>query len=87
MPREALRENLTKLHTELASVENLDEELHALLRSVAADIEKVLGDEDAVETHSPRAQLEEVAVKFEADHPRLASVLGELADTLSKLGI
>ena len=87
MPREALRENLTKLHTELASVENLDEELHALLRSVAADIENVLGDEDAAATHSRRAQLEDVAVKFEADHPRLASILGELADTLSKLGI
>jgi len=87
MPKEALRENLTKLHTELAAVENLDEELHALLRSVAADIEEVLGDEAAVETHSRREQLEDVAVKFEADHPRLASLLGELADTLSKLGI
>jgi len=87
MPKQALREQLKTLHTELASVENLDEELHALLRRVAADIEKVLGDEETVEAHSRRAQLEEIAVKFEADHPRLASVLGELADTVSKLGI
>ena len=87
MPREALRENLTKLHTELESVENLDEELHPLLRRVADDIEKILGDEQPVETHPRRAQLDEIALKFEADHPRLASVLGELADTLAKLGI
>ena len=87
MPREALRENLTKLHTELESVENLDEELHALLRRVADDIEKVLGDEEPVEAHPRRAHLDEIALKFEADHPRLASVLGELADTLAKLGI
>ena len=88
MPREALRENLTRLHTELESVENLDEELHTLLRRVANDIEKVLGEEEpAEEPHPRRAQLDEIALKFEADHPRLASVLGELADTLAKLGI
>ena len=86
MHRDALRENLKKLHTELASVEEFDEDLHTLLRQVADDIEKLLGDE-AAEVHSVRAQLEDAAVKFEADHPRLAGVLGELADTVNKLGI
>ena len=86
MHREALRENLRKLHTELASVEELDEDLHTLLRQVADDIENTLGDE-AVEAHSVRAQLEDAAVKFEADHPRLAGILSELADTVNKLGI
>lgn len=86
MPRDALRKNLTRLHAELESVENLDEDTHALLRRAASDIEKVLGDDEA-DAHSPRAQLNEIAVRFEAEHPRLASILSELADTLSKLGI
>ncbi len=86
MHRDALRENLKKLHTELASVEEFDEDLHTLLRQVADDIEEMLGDE-TVEVHSVRAQLEGAAVKFEADHPRLAGILGELADTVNKLGI
>jgi hypothetical protein len=86
MHRDALRENLRKLHSELASVEELDEDLHTLLRQVADDIEKMLGDE-AVEAHSVRARLEDAAVKFEADHPRLAGILGELADRVTKLGI
>ena len=87
MPREALRESLTKLHTELESVENLDEDTHALLRRVADDIEKVLEEEQAVEAPPRRAHLDEIALRFEADHPRLAGILGELADTLAKLGI
>ena len=44
MHRETLRENLEKLRTELAAAaENLDENLHTLLRGVADDIEPVLG--------------------------------------------
>ena len=33
------------------------------------------------------AQLEEAALRLEAEHPRLASVLGQIADALAKLGI
>ncbi len=87
MPRETLRENLRKLRTELASAaENLDENLHTLLRGVADDIERVLGGK-AVEAHAARERLEKIAVKFEANYPRLAKILSETADTLGKLGI
>ena len=87
MHRETLRENLRKLRTELASAaENLDENLHTLLRGVADDIERVLGGK-AAEAHAARERLEKIAVKFEANHPRLAKILGEMADTLGKLGI
>ena len=87
MHRKTLRENLRKLRTELASAaENLDEDLHTLLRGVADDIERVLGRK-AVEAHSGRERLEKIAVNFEASHPRLAKILGETADTLGKLGI
>jgi hypothetical protein len=85
--REVLRDDLKKLHAELPSAaENLDENLHALLREVAGDIEQIIGGEP-IEAKSGRKRLEKLTVKFEADHPRLAQILGEIADTLSKLGI
>lgn len=85
--REVLREDLKKLHAELPSAAGkLDENLHELLREVADDIEQIIGGE-SVESKSGRDRLEKLTLKFEADHPRLAQILGEIADTLSKLGI
>ncbi len=85
--KEVLREDLKKLHAELPSAaKNLDDDLHALLREVANDIEQIVGDEP-VEAQSGRERLEKLTVKFEVDHPRLANILGEIADTLGKLGI
>lgn len=85
MPREALRQNLQKLHAELASAEDLKEDDYQLLEQVANDIENVLGADDA--PHSLRGQLLEASARFRADHPRLSSIFAELADTLSKLGV
>ena len=87
MHKENLRENLNKLRLELDStVSSLDDQLHTALKEIADDIEIALGDEP-VEVQSGREQLQEMAVKFETDHPRLAKLLGELTDTLNKMGI
>ncbi len=87
MHRKNLRETLKKLRLELDStVNSLDGQLHAALEEVADDIETALGDEP-VEVRSGKEQLQEMAVKFETDHPRLANILGELTDALSKMGI
>ncbi len=53
---------------------------------MADDIERALGGK-AVEADSGRERLEKIAVKLEAEHPRLANILGEMADTLGNLGI
>jgi len=87
MPKETLRKNLHELQAELTLTEQkLDTELHSLLRNVADDIEHLLGDEPTA-ARSGKEQLEEIALKFETDHPRIASIIGEVADTLSKMGI
>lgn len=87
MPKETLRKNLIELQTELASAEQkLDSELHTLLRGVATDIEHLLGDEPTA-ARSGKEQLEEIALKFESEHPRLSSIISEVADALSKMGI
>ena len=87
MHRKNLKETLEKLRLELDSTaNNLDGQLHTALKEVADDIETALGD-DPVEVRSGKEQLQEMAVKFETDHPRLANILGELTDALSKMGI
>ena len=87
MHKENLRETLNKLRLELDSTaSSLDDQLHTALKEIADDIETALGDEP-VEVRSGREQIQEMAVKFETDHPRLANILGELTDTLNKMGI
>jgi len=87
MHKQNLRVTLEKLRLELDStVNSLDDQLHTALKEVADDIETALGDEP-IEVRSGKEQLQEMAVKFETDHPRLANILGELTDTLSKMGI
>ena len=91
MPKNVLQQHLTELHTELASASELDPALRRQLRDVAADIEALLGEEAADEQTSTadqlRQRLRQATVEFEAEHPRFAAILGDLADTLTKLGI
>ncbi len=91
MPKNALRQQLTELHSTLAATAELDPELRTLLKEVSGEIETVLGEEASDEEASAASQLQarvrRATVDFEADHPRLAHILEDLADTLTKLGI
>ena len=91
MPKNALRQQLTELHDTLASTAELDPELRTLLKEVSGDIEGILGEDATTEEASPTNQLQarvrRATVDFEAEHPRLARILEDLADTLTKLGI
>ena len=91
MPKTALRQQLTELHDSLASADELDPELRALLRDVSGDIENLLGEDASAEEASAadqlQARLRRATVDFETEHPRLAHILENLADTLAKLGI
>lgn len=86
MSEETLRKNLERLHQELAAVEELDDDSRALLKHVAEDIERVLAG-NAPHAATLADQVEEVAVKFEVDHPQLAHALSEITNTLSRLGV
>lgn len=91
MPKKALQQHLSELHDELATTGDLDPALRRQLRNVADDIEILLGEETAPETATAGGQLQgrvqQATVDFEAEYPRLARILGDLADTLAKLGI
>jgi hypothetical protein len=85
MASEDLRRLLAELHQWLNSARSLDRESRDLLTTVAQDIEQALKNDDAGAV-APEP-VEELAVRFEADHPSLAGVLRQIMDTLGKAGI
>lgn len=84
MTRETLRQHLDQLHRELSTTDALDPETRALLEEVAQDIEHALEGpfDDTV-----RGRIEAAAVRFQAEHPRVARLMSEVTDTLAKIGV
>ena len=88
MDRERARRLLEALRQELAEAGDLDPSLRASLDRLAAQVGAAA---DGPVADRPEAslltELEERALRIESEHPRLAAVLGQIADTLGKLGI
>ncbi len=85
MSDEDLRELLAQLHARLGRAQSLDGESRKLLTTVARDIESAL---KTGTTHKATLEpIEELAVRFEADHPGVTDVLRKIVDTLGKAGI
>ena len=89
MEKEKLQQLISRLHLELSSAESVDEKSRALLQKLTQDIQSLAAAPDSLadDRASATGQLEEVALKFETDHPKLSMALGELADALGKIGI
>jgi HPt (histidine-containing phosphotransfer) domain-containing protein len=85
MASEDLRALLAELHQRLKSARSLDAESRGMLATVAHDIEQALKNDDTAAVAAE--PVEELAVRFEADHPSLAGVLRQIMDTLGKAGI
>jgi hypothetical protein len=83
-----LQKLLEELHRELSGATALDVGSRKMLDQVLEDVRRLGGpprpDQDAGDL---TAQLREAALRIEAEHPRLANALGQLTDTLAKLGI
>ena len=90
---------LAQLHSRLNRAKKLDPESRELLLTVSEDIRRALADKSArrkgsgkssgksSDRDSHESRLEELAVRFEADHPTLAEALREITDALAKAGI
>ena len=93
MPQENLKQTLQSLHEELSAGAPVDPEVRAQLQQLVAEIEGVLQRSPAA--HEAGGEEEEtlldrvtgVAAPFEETHPKLAAILGRIADGLSQLGI
>lgn len=87
MPTERLRESLLAIRTELADPEGMDADSRALLEKVAADIERVLDEEDETTPDTARGRMEQLVVDFEVEHPRVTRVVNEVVEALARMGI
>ncbi|MHA7839630.1 MAG: DUF4404 family protein [bacterium] len=89
-PQKQLRESIEHLREELASGAPLGREDRALLESVLDRVSDV-AEAEAPEHHSFAEEffedLREMGDRFEESHPRVALVVGRIADALSQLGI
>ena len=86
MSTAALRRQLERLLRELARAKNLDPDARDALQDVVDEIERTLAATEP-DVRPLRERVEATALEFEAEHPRLAGVLGEITDALAKLGI
>ena len=81
-----LRDLLAQLHSKLQHAKAVDPEARKLLVTVADDIEEALELRGARPVVA-ETKLEEVAVKFEVEHPALAEAVRDVVDALGKAGI
>ena len=90
MEKDQLREDLERLHQELARSETVDEAARGLLVDVLHDIEAVLERSEHETTGAGESlidRLRETTSHFEKSHPALTELVGRIADVLSRLGI
>lgn len=94
MDKQQLQAKLTSLHQELSTVDNVDESTKSMLATVMADIAKLLSSDSEAEAPVTAAgegkgeeNVRSLITELEAEHPKLARVLGQLADGLANLGI
>lgn len=89
MEKQELQKTLTELHQELSTAQDVDDSTKAMLVTVMQDITKLLAntENDSSETPTGSDSLRAMVIEFEAEHPKLARTLGQLADGLANLGI
>ena len=87
--RNQLKNLLGELHAELKHAEAMDDKSRAELVKLAHEIEASVGDTGDESTGSAphESKLGQAMLEFEADYPRVSGILGQIADTLSKMGI
>jgi len=89
VPRNQLRVSIQHLQDELTSGEPLSNEDRAELETVLGEVTEILDSEQSEASSEGRSfgELPTLVERFESTHPKLAVVLGRIADSLSQLGI
>ena len=89
MDPEKLKSLVSQLHQELADAESLPPEMEDELSQVVAEMAELLpAKEQPDEEHQTALEkLEEYASGFDAEHPKLASALRQIAVALGNIGI
>ena len=89
VPRDQLRESIQHLQEELLSGEPLSSDDRSQLETVLGEVSEILDSEGSKTSTEGNSfgELPTLVERFESTHPKLAVVLGRIADSLSQLGI
>lgn len=87
MTQDKLKLLLDELHKELEQADHLDADTRAHVEAAAGELIAVLAREDAADTHGAFQTLRARLLSLEVEHPRVSAIIGEAADTISKLGV
>ena len=91
MDQTTLRERLAKLYAELTHAQKENPAARQSLGEILPEVKRLVdqppGAEAQVRDRSLPERLERIAVRFEAEHPTLASSARQLVDLLSEVGI
>ena len=85
--KQRLQELLDELHSELADSDATDAQTRSELLKLAGEIEAAAAADMSADEDGDDRPLQQTVLEFETEHPRISGILGQIADTLSKLGI
>ena len=85
-----IQQHILALHERLERLDNrsLEPRTRELLLMLLNDLTRLLGPPPSdAEDHPLTQRLEEIAVRFEAEHPSVGTAVRQLIDALAKAGI
>ena len=90
MDKQQLDERLRELHSELRQINSVDESERQILQQLMTDIQDILKQREHDQTY-PYNQFDErlknAIEQFGVSHPRITTLMGQIADMLSRIGI
>jgi hypothetical protein len=90
MDKQRLLQTLEELHQEISQTEGVDPETLTELQQLMDDLQQKLrsgGKLSTREVEPSSSGLNDLLLKFEADHPQLSVAVGRVADALAAMGI
>jgi len=89
MDSEKIKSLLAQLHQELSDAEELPPEVEGEVAGAVNEMAELLKAKPEVEeeNHSAFEKLEEFALSFDVEHPKLASALRQISVALGNIGI
>ena len=86
-----LKAHLKALHRQLQETNDVDPELETLLRQLDGDIDRALARREESQldenTYGLSSRTQELAARFNANHPTVSAGLRQLGNMLSNMGI
>lgn len=91
MNDDSLQAKLERIHESLATAEGLDESTVEAMKTVAADIQRIIDAPDESDTSDElttiRKHVRDMVDEFESKHPHITEVLSQITDLLASIGI